>query len=258
MIFRRCCCSGNRSGRQTIWIAMISAASLLFAAYLSKADLLDGQSPPDNQERTTLPPVEHDQEQQTHDVTQNDVQDPRQDVETIPPSMQDVEQRWMNLAAPGPSHDIFKKLAGQYTHVTKAWQSPNAAPMEITGTWDVELVLGGRFIMSTYKTNMMGQAFEGRDLLGFDNAANKYIATWADSMGTGVTHTEGTLNEAGDTITLEGSAERVGPMGGDLKTRTTMQVVDDQTVLFTMNHYDPTERTYQQVMEITYTRINDQ
>jgi len=48
------------------------------------------------------------------------------------------------------------------------------------------VILGNRYLQSTYKGNMDGIRFEGWGLMGYDNQKQEFVSTWADNMGTGI------------------------------------------------------------------------
>jgi hypothetical protein len=72
------------------------------------------------------------------------------------------------------------------------------------------MLLGGRFVEVVHTGTVMGQPFEGRMLMGYDNIAKKYVAVWVDSMGTAITHYDGTYDK--NTKRLMMGARFIDPM----------------------------------------------
>ena len=91
---------------------------------------------------------------------------------------------WMKYANPGEKHAYLKKLEGKWTGKAKFWMQPGAPPTESEGTAVNTLILGGRFLQSSYTSEVMGQPFEGFGLDGYDIHKQKYIGLWTDTMAT--------------------------------------------------------------------------
>jgi uncharacterized protein DUF1579 len=115
--------------------------------------------------------------------------------EQAPPGMSAAEQEAMMKAmSPGEQHKHLALLAGDWSFTSKAWMAPGAPPAESTGTMHAEAVLGGRYVQSVWKGNMMGMDFEGHGTNGYDNVAKKYVSTWMDNMSTGIMYSTGTCD----------------------------------------------------------------
>jgi hypothetical protein len=108
-------------------------------------------------------------------------------------------------------------------------------------------MLGGFWQISEFKSEIMGQPFEGRGTSGYDPAQKKYVGTWVDTMTPGLATVEGTYDAA--TKTLTATMEGPGPDGGRVKMKETTQWTDADTRVFTM--YAPNGNV---MMKITYKR----
>jgi hypothetical protein len=108
-------------------------------------------------------------------------------------------------ATPGEMHKSIAKMAGDWTFTNKMWMAPGTPAQESTGTMHAETILGGRYVQSVWKGNMMGQPFEGRSTEGFDNVSQKYVSTWVDNMGTGIMMSTGTCEDGGKKCTSIGT-----------------------------------------------------
>lgn len=73
--------------------------------------------------------------------------------------------------------------------------------MEAAGT-DTVRAVGDNWVLAETKSTMMGSPFTGILTLGYDAQKEQFIGTWIDSMGSHLWVYEGTLNDAGDTLTL--------------------------------------------------------
>jgi hypothetical protein len=116
------------------------------------------------------------------------------------PKMQEMMAAWEAAAKPGKQHAWLAAQAGTYETSTKAWMpgaAPGAAPIESKGKVVRKAIHGGRVITEDFDGNMMGQAFTGHGMTGFDNVTGKYWTTWTDSMSTGLMSGTGDCDEKG-------------------------------------------------------------
>ena len=126
---------------------------------------------------------------------------------------------------PGPEHDILKKDVGVWD-ATLEMSFPGAPPMTMDGV-ETNVLMGGRWLISKYESDMMGQLFEGRGITGWDPAKKAYVGIWADTMGTEMTHAEATYDA--ETNTMTGWMEMPDPMGGKTKAKTVATWPDEDS-----------------------------
>jgi len=174
--------------------------------------------------------------------------DKKQAKQMDPQTMMEMYQK---LATPGEPHKQFESLAGSWTTTTKEWMEPGKPPTESTGTAEMKMLLGGRFLQQEFTSEMMGQPYTGMGITGYDNLRKKYVSIWLDTMGTGPFMMEGTGSADGKTITLKG--QHGEPGGGHMTHRAIWKIVDSNTQTFDMygTHQGGKEM---KEMEITYTR----
>jgi Protein of unknown function (DUF1579) len=165
--------------------------------------------------------------------------------------MQAVMEAYAKLATPGEPHKQLTSLAGSWTTQTKEWMEPGKPPTESTGSVEMKMVLGGRFLQQEFSGEMMGHPYSGIGISAYDNLLKRYVSTWIDTMGTGVFVMDGTASADGKTITLKGQHAELG--GGHMTHRAVWKIVDSNTQTFDMygTHNDGKEM---RMMEITYTR----
>ena len=133
--------------------------------------------------------------------------------EPAAPAMGAAEMEAMQKAmSPGEPHKRLARLAGDWTFSQKMWMDPSQPPMDSAGTMHGEAILGGRYVQTTWKGNMMGMPFEGRSTEGYDNLAKKYVNSWVDNMGTGIIHSTGTCDDQGMKCSYKG--DMIDPMTG--------------------------------------------
>lgn len=167
---------------------------------------------------------------------------------TMPPEMAE----YMKFAQPGEHHKHLAKMVGTWKAHSKFWMAPGAPPEESDGSMTVSPVLDGRFFLSEYSGTMMGQPFRGVGIDGYDNFKQKYIGTWADTMGTMMVWFEGTCSQDGKVHEMRSNFEDpVTRKATYMRTVTTRK--NDNTVLWEM--YGPGQDGREMKMgEITYTR----
>jgi hypothetical protein len=163
-------------------------------------------------------------------------------------AMMELYQR---LATPGEPHKLFASLAGSWTTTSKEWMEPGKPPTESTGTAEMKMLLGGRFLYQEYNAQMMGQPFSGIGIDAYDNLTKRYVTAWIDSMGTGIFMMEGTASADGKIITLKGSHPEPG--GGRMTHRAVWTITDANSQTFEMYGAHGKGKEMK-MLEITYTR----
>jgi hypothetical protein len=165
----------------------------------------------------------------------------------------------MEMAKPNENHKVLEKEVGSWTYKVKWWMSPQAPPMESTGTCSTKSVMDGRYFISEHTGKMsmpgpdgkmMDSDFKGIGTEGYDNAKKKYVASWIDNMGTGIMSMEGTWDPATKTITYIGEEEMMPGM--KIKIRQTIKTIDNDHHL--MEFFQAQGDAEIKVMEIAYAR----
>ena len=124
-------------------------------------------------------------------------------VKAAAPTQEEMMAAWQKVATPGPEHAVLKNYEGKWTTHVVMMMDPTH-PETSDGTSEGMLTMGGRFVHVAHHGTMMGQPFEGEMLLGYDNLAKKYTATWVDTMGTAIVMFEGSYNAAKKALTMTG------------------------------------------------------
>jgi hypothetical protein len=119
-------------------------------------------------------------------------------------SQDESMQKWMEYMTPGDMHKMLEKHSGNWTAKTTFWMAPGTEPMSSDATMTSEMILGGRYLMSKYKGDMMGMPFEGMAIEAYDNGTKMFYSTWVDNMGTGLMYMKGKWNEASKQIEYTG------------------------------------------------------
>ena len=130
------------------------------------------------------------------------------------------------LPQPGAEHEILKRDVGVWD-ATVEMNAPGAGPMTMEAV-ETNTLMGGRWLISNYESDMMGQPFEGRGITGWDPTKKAYVGVWADTMSAEITHAESTYDRETDTMT--GWLEMPDPMtGGKSKAKTEATWPDEST-----------------------------
>jgi hypothetical protein len=159
----------------------------------------------------------------------------------------------MKAMAPGEMHKSIAKMAGDWTYTNKMWMAPGQPPQESAGTMHAETILGGRYVQTVWKGNMMGEEFEGRGTEGYDNVTKQHVSSWVDNMGTGIMMSTGTCEDGGKKCTTTGTFS--DPMtGGESTMKSVVTWIDDNSFKNEMYGKDPGSGQEYKMMEIVTKR----
>lgn len=152
--------------------------------------------------------------------------------------------------SPGDMHKTLAKHDGNWTAEMTMYMVPGTDPIKSTSTVVNKMILGGRYQESKHSGNIMGMAFEGISVTGYDNNRKVFVSTWIDNLGTSITYMEGTWDAATKSIILQGKSASM--TGEQIVIREIITLVDDNTekmVMYTINNGEETK-----TMEATLTR----
>ncbi|WP_250846988.1 DUF1579 domain-containing protein [Aquisphaera insulae] len=106
---------------------------------------------------------------------------------------------------PTAEHKILAADEGTWDATIKSYEAgPESAPTVTKGVEVNTVITGGLWIVSTFKGDFAGLAFEGRGQYGYDPIKKKYVGTWIDSMSTSVIVLEGTYDAGTKTLSFTG------------------------------------------------------
>ena len=103
-----------------------------------------------------------------------------------------------------PMHKILAQTAGDWHVAYTIWMEPGAPPVQTKGECSNKMILGGRYLHSEHKADLMGMPMEGINLTGWDNSRAIFTATWIDNMSTSIVYSEGKYDKAKNLISYEG------------------------------------------------------
>jgi len=171
--------------------------------------------------------------------------------QTEQPDQQKMAQEYMKMMSPNENHAYFKDIAGKWDVKTVAWMAMGQESTVTKGTCDASLMFGGRFLMMKFSSTMMGQPFEGIEILGYDNLKKKYVTFWIDNQSTNFYLTEGTRDSLTKVETETGDWGT--PMGGTMPVRSVTKVVNKDTIVYELYMTMPGGQEFKSV-ENTMTR----
>lgn len=166
--------------------------------------------------------------------------------------MDPMMEAWMKFANPGEKHKLLDPMVGSWNVTTTMWMAPGAPPSTSGGTCENSWILGGRYVMSSFKGEFMGQPFEGIGYNGYDNYRKRFIGTWMDSASTFIMVSDGDVDASGRVFTFTADYDDV-MTGKKCTMREIVTIVDANKHVFEMYQPDPTGKEFKG-MEIVYTR----
>jgi hypothetical protein len=116
------------------------------------------------------------------------------------------------MPTPGPEHGILMEMVGRWNVDCTYFMGPGE-PMKTQATETIEAV-GAFWTVSLFDAEFMGQPFQGRCVMGFDQKRGKWVGTWIDSMSSHLFVMEGDMDPG--TKALEMHCEGPAPMTGEL------------------------------------------
>lgn len=154
-------------------------------------------------------------------------------------------------AKPGASQASLAKLAGEYNRIIQFVGQTGAAAAPSSGTANISVVLGGRFILEESMDTVFGRPVEGLRLYGYNNVTKQYEMARMYTMSTAITIMKGTSSDGGKTIDFIGDTDTSGM--GKMPLQAHFRQVDDDQFVVTLSTAGPDgkESAFQ---ETTYTR----
>lgn len=177
------------------------------------------------------------------------------------PDMKAMMEACEKASALNENHKLLEFAVGTWDTKVKMWMDPSAPPDESTGKSVNTPVWGGRYFQAEYAGTFqmpgpdgkpVTREFTGRGLTGYDNLKKKFVATWVDSMSTGVFMAEGTYDAATKTFTYHGEMDDMMAPGTKVPVREVLRIVSPDEHVF--DWYETRAGKETRTMEITYTR----
>ena len=111
-------------------------------------------------------------------------------------------QEFPKLPGPVKEHEWLHQFVGEWESDMESAMGPGQPAMKCKGTMNSRM-LGGFWVISESKADMMGQTMNGIQTIGYDPAKKKYVGTWVDNMMNLMWQYEGSVDSTGKILTLE-------------------------------------------------------
>lgn len=155
-------------------------------------------------------------------------------------------------AEPARGDAWLAQLVGKWDIEFKIYMEPDQPPAASAGT-DTVRALGGNWIIAETETTMMGGPYQGVMSLGYDSAQAMYHGTWIDSFGGHMWIYEGTLNDAGDTLTLRTEGPSLEVPGETAQYKEVIRITGDDSRTFN-SYYESGDGSWVRIVTIEYER----
>jgi hypothetical protein len=153
---------------------------------------------------------------------------------------------------PPKEMEIFRQDVGKWDCEVRFYAEPTAEPMLSKATEENEM-LGGFWMVSKFKGEIMGAPFEGSGQFGWNGETKKYVGSWVDSMSPNATCMEGTWDAASKTLSMVGGSK--DPSGADTRSKQVVVYQDDDHHTMTMYLQGPGGKDdWLKQLEVRYTR----
>ena len=137
-------------------------------------------------------------------------------------------KQWQAYMTPSDVHAEWAKNNGVWDTENTMWMKPGAKPTVSKGTMENNMILGGRYQQSTYKSMYGDMPMEGQSTMAYDNHTKEYISTWIDNFGTGMMILKGKRDAETGIIHLTGEMTDI-MSDKPMKVRETFEIVDENT-----------------------------
>jgi hypothetical protein len=145
---------------------------------------------------------------------------------------------WAALSKPGASHKLLDVLAGEWDVKITFWSSPSSASSESSGRSSIAWILGNRFLEERFEGEAAGESFNGRGIMGYDNAARRFQSVWIDSLNTTIALAAGKFDA--DSGALKMQSKIYDPLlGGEKEVRSELKINSNDSYTFSMIDSSP-------------------
>ena len=153
----------------------------------------------------------------------------------------------------GPHYQLAQ-LCGSWEGTSRTWFEKDVLADESSIKGKIIPILGGRFVMHQYQSNLQGKPLEGLAIIGYSFPYERYQTAWVDSfhMGTGIMFSEGDATSDGHSVLGSyGGGGMPEPWGW----RTTVEVLSADHIVLTAYNIEPGAAP-ERATEINYRRVS--
>lgn len=147
--------------------------------------------------------------------------------------------------------DILRKDVGTWNAKLTLWMPGQDEPVTAEGV-ETNRMMGDVWLVSDFKGEIFGQAFEGRASMKFDEKKKKYVGTWIDNMEPYMSMVEGEWDEEASSLNCMNTW--TDPNSGEtVKSRSVVKYNKDGSRVMTMYQTDESGKEVKAMM-IEYTK----
>lgn len=127
---------------------------------------------------------------------------------------------------------LLQQIVGEWEYDSEAIFEPGKPAMKSKGTESVRAV-NSQWVIAENRGTIFDTPFTGIMTLGYDAEKKRHVSTWIDSMHGHMTHSEGTLDEAGNTLTLLAEGPNPAAPGKRCKLKDVIELKSKDHKVFT-------------------------
>ena len=123
----------------------------------------------------------------------------------LPPGWTEEDMKACMMAGtPGEQHKALAWNAGTWEGKNTMWMMPDSPPVNSDVKSTVTSIMDGRYLKIDMHGDLPGMGpYTGFGLLGYDNVAGRYVATWIDNHSTTIMNGVGAMSKDGKVMTIE-------------------------------------------------------
>jgi hypothetical protein len=133
---------------------------------------------------------------------------------------------------PQEEHEWLQKFVGEWESESEMTAESGQTGVKCKGTM-TSRTLGGYWIISDVKSEMMGFTVNAVQTIGYDTEKKQYVGTWVDSMFNHLWKYTGTVDESGKKLTLEAEGPNFMTPGKTAKFRDAYEFKSDDHIVTT-------------------------
>lgn len=134
------------------------------------------------------------------------------------------------MPKPTKEHEWLKQLEGEWTTDGECVGGPGQPPVKMKGV-ETARSIGGFWVHSEHKGEVMGMPMTGLLTLGYDVKKKKHVGTWVDSFGAHLWTYEGSVE--GQILTLHAEGPSFEDPTKIVKFRETLEIKTPDHKVFT-------------------------
>ncbi len=116
--------------------------------------------------------------------------------------------RAKKMSEPGHFHRYLERFMGTWSYEFQLF-SGGVPSVPDKGTTEVSWLIPNRWIQSKDKGELMGQAYEGVMVMGYDNFKQSFVTTYVSNVDTTMQSTRGRLAPEGNSLVTYGVVDDV-------------------------------------------------